>query len=515
MYPGSFAETMGDKPAVIMAESGRIVTYGELNDQSIRLARVYRGAGLVRGDRVAILMDNDARYLTACWAARRVGMYNVPINAHLTIPEMAYILENSGAKALIANGGCGELAIELRRGAPELPVALALDTPLEGFADFDEAIAAEPGGPLEDETEGDDIIYTSGTTGRPKGGMRPLKGTHPARGLDPMGQVLMNMFHFNEETMYLMPGAPLYHAAPLRFTMLITRVGGTNVIMEQFDPEGALAAIEKHRIKHTQWVPTMFVRMLRLPSIVRSRYDLSSHELSLQSAAPCPLWAKKKMIEWWGPILLEYYGASEGGGVTMISAEEWLKHPGSVGRATTGKFHILDDDGTEVRHGEIGVIYAEDALPIEYLGDPEKTKTAYSKEGWATVGDMGYLDEEGYLYLVDRKHNMIISGGVNIYPQEAEDVLLQHPKVDDLAVIGVPNEEFGEEVKAVVRPIDPDEAGDALAEELMRYCRNRLAHYKCPRSVDFVDELPRAPSGKLYKRRLRDRYWEGRASWLV
>jgi acyl-CoA synthetase (AMP-forming)/AMP-acid ligase II len=515
MYPGTFAEITPEKAAVIVAETGQIVTYRQLNDESIQLARLFRTAGLKTGDRVAVLMDNDPRYLNVIWAARRTGMYNVPINWHLTLPEMAYVIENSGAKALITNSACGGMAMELLKSLPNLFVTLALDAAVEGFDDYDEAIGAHSADPLEGETEGDDIIYTSGTTGRPKGGMRPLKGTHPGTDMDPMGRVLSDMFGFDEDTRYLMPGAPLYHAAPLRFTMVITRSGGTNVVMKNFDAEAALAAIETHQIGHSQWVPTMFVRLLRLDSEVRRSYDLSSHIAALHAAAPCPAWAKEQMIDWWGPILLEYYGASEGGGVTMISSQEWQKHRGSVGRPIVGKLHIVDNKGRECPTGETGVVYAENALPIEYLGDTEKTAGVRTTEGWETVGDMGYLDCDGYLYLTDRKNNMIISGGVNIYPQEAEDALSQHPKVADIAVIGIPNDEFGEEVKGVVQLVDPSDASEETSEELLDYCRQKLAHYKCPRTIDFIDELPRAPSGKLYKRRIQDPFWVGHASRVV
>jgi acyl-CoA synthetase (AMP-forming)/AMP-acid ligase II len=505
------AEAFPDRPAVQMAGSGRTVTYRALYDESTRLAHALRAAGLRPGDRIAVLMDNDPRYLTMCWAARRIGLYYVPINWHLTPAEMAYILENSEARALIANGVNDGAAAALRRANTSLSLALSVDASLEGFDDVDEVMRAQPAEPLEDETRGDDIIYTSGTTGRPKGGLRPLSGQHP-RVLDNVGGMVHKIYGFDDTTRYLTPGAPLYHAAPLRFSIAVTHLGGTNILMERFDAEGALAAIERHGVTHSQWVPTMFVRLLRLPAEVRDRYDLSSQRLVLHAAAPCPIWAKEQMIEWWGPIITEYYGASDGGGTTKITSEEWLTHRGSVGRAFGSVLHILDEDGEELPPGEPGGIYAENGIPVAYLNDPDKTAQAHSKHGWATVGDVGYLDEEGYLYLTDRSHNLIISGGVNIYPQETENVLSEHPAVADVAVIGVPNEEFGEEVKAVVQLADPAAASDVLVDELMRFCAERLARYKCPRSIDFTDDLPRAPSGKLYKRRLRDRYWGAAAA---
>lgn len=511
MYPGTHATHQPDKAAVIMAGTGRIVTYAEIDDESVRLARVFRAAGLRRGDRVAIVMDNDPRYLTVCWAAHRSGLVYVPVNWHLTSSEMRYIIDNCGAKALVANAACADVAAVLRAKCPSLQVALTLDAEVPGCEDLLSAIAAQPGPPLDAELEGGDMIYSSGTTGRPKGGTRPLTDAHPAD-LNPRLLAPFAQFGIDKDCRYLVPGAPLYHAAPLRFAMAVTRLGGSNVIMERFDAEAALAAIERHRVTTSQWVPTMFVRLLRLAPETRSRYDLSSQSAAVHAAAPCPKHVKEQMIEWWGPIIHEYYSASEGGGATFISAADWITHKGSVGKAFVGTFHILDETGNELPVGEAGIIHAENAVPVEYLNDPEKTKAAHSAQGWVTVGDMGYLDDEGYLYLTDRKDHMIISGGVNIYPQETEDRLIQHPLVADVAVIGIPNEEFGEEVKAVVELDDPSLASHELAIELVRFCHDALAAYKCPRSIDFEVKLPRAPSGKLYKRRLRDRYWEDHLS---
>ena len=515
MYPGTHAASTPDKPAVIQAESGRVVTYRELDEQSTQLARLLRAAGLQRGDRLAVLMDNDARYLTVCWAAQRSGLVYVPVNWHLTGPEAAYIVENCEAKALVVNAGVGELAREVRRSVPSLAVELAVDGGVDGFGDFDLAIAAFPTDPLDDELEGADMIYSSGTTGRPKGGKRPMPDFHPSTLPRMMLDGFYGLFGLDESSVYLSPGAPLYHGAPGRFSMAVTRYGGTNVIMQRFDPDEALAVIERYKVTHSQWVPTMFTRLLRLPDDVRQRYDLSSHEVAIHAAAPCSIALKEQMIEWWGPILQEYYGGSEGGVVTYADAEQWLQHRGTVGKPIAGVLHIVDDDGNELPPGQVGVVYSERGVPVEYFNEPEKTKNAHNAKGWVTIGDMGYVDADGYLYLTDRKDHMIISGGVNIYPQEAEAVLAAHPKVADVAVIGVPNEEFGEEVKAVVELVDPSEASDDLAAELIEYCKSQLSGYKCPRSVDFERELPRAPSGKLYKRRVRERYWAGHASQVV
>jgi acyl-CoA synthetase (AMP-forming)/AMP-acid ligase II len=515
-YPGDFALTSPDVPAVIMAGTGDVITYAQLDDESIRLARVLLRAGMTTGDRVAVLMDNDARYLTVAWAARRIGLYYVPINWHLTAPEVQYIIDNSGATGLIANSECAEIAERVRRDTPRLEVCISVGAPIDGFDDFAHVIASQAGTPLEHETEGDDIIYTSGTTGRPKGGLRPLSGRHPGE-LD-LATIPASIVEagIGPGTRFLSPGAPLYHAAPLRTAMATTRLGGTNVIMERFDAEAALAAIERHEIRVSQWVPTMFVRLLRLDEDTRRRYDLRSHQLALHGAAPCPPAVKEQMIAWWGPILLEYYGASEGGAATSITSEEWLQHRGSVGRPKVGTLHILDEAGAEVPIGTPGLVYSAGGRPVQYLDDPAKTAAAHSPQGWVTVGDVGYVDDDGYLYLTDRHDFMIISGGVNIYPQEAENLLIQHPKVADVAVIGVPNAEFGQEVKAVVQLVSPSDATDEVAADLLAFCRAGLARYKCPRTIAFIDQLPRTSAGKLYKHRLRELYGgDGSASAAI
>ena len=371
-------------------------------------------------------------------------------------------------------------------------------------------MAAQPATRIADEVAGNDMLYSSGTTGRPKGVKIPFL-REPIDAISPLLEVSRKVYGMDENTVYLSP-APLYHAAPLRFNMTVMRLGGTCVIMESFDPERYLALVQEHRITHTQLVPTMFVRMLKLPPEVRARYDVSSLRCAVHAAAPCPVPVKQQMIEWWGPILYEYYAGTEGNGLTLVTSPEWLERPGTVGRAVVGKLHICDDDGNELPPGEQGTIYFSDGRPFEYHNDPDKTAQATNRHGWTTLGDVGYVDEGGYLFLTDRKAFMIISGGVNIYPQEAENVLVMHPKVADVAVFGVPNEEFGEEVKAVVQPRDMRDATPEFAAELIAWCRERLAHIKCPKSIDFEEELPRAPTGKLYKRELRDRYWKDRST---
>jgi fatty-acyl-CoA synthase len=383
-----------------------------------------------------------------------------------------------------------------------------------GFRDWSAELSAQPATPIADEIAGFDMLYSSGTTGRPKGIKRgtadnPIDVPNPF-----LRKLCAEMCGMNADSIYLSP-APLYHAAPLRFNMMAITLGGTSVIMEQFDPEEFLRLVEKHKVTQSQLVPTMFVRMLKLPDSVRRGYDVSSLKGAIHAAAPCPVDVKAKMIDWWGPILIEYYAGSEGNGVTVSTSRQWLSHRGTVGRAVTGVLKILDDNDQELPAGQIGAVYFADAPVFSYHNDPEKTKRAYNDRGWSTLGDVGYLDEEGFLYLTDRKSYMIISGGVNVYPQETEDVLITHPEVADVAVFGVPNEEMGEEVKAVVQPHSMNRAGKALEAQLMVYCRQHLSPIKCPKSIDFEPELPRTPTGKLVKRHLRDRYWPKKETAVV
>ncbi|MDQ1375109.1 MAG: hypothetical protein QOJ09_2447, partial [Actinomycetota bacterium] len=378
---------------------------------------------------------------------------------------------------------------------------------------FEDSCDAMPAEPLAEETEGRDMLYSSGTTGRPKG----IKVNLPQAPLgtpDGVTVLAQMLYGFTPDTVYLSP-APMYHAAPLRFTMAVTRIGGTAVIMEHFDPVEYLRLVEQYKITATQVVPTMFVRMLKLPEEERTKFDVSSLQTVIHAAAPCPVPVKQQMIEWWGPVIFEYYAGTEGNGFVCCNSEEWMAHKGTVGKPLLGTIHIVGEDGEEVPQGEAGTIYFEGGSEFEYHNDPEKTKASRNDKGWSTLGDVGYLDADGFLYLTDRKAYMIITGGVNVYPQEAENVLTMHPKVLDVAVFGVPNEDFGEEVKAVVQPVDMADAGPALERELIAYCKERLADVKCPRTVDFEAELPRHPTGKLYKRLLKDRYWAGHSSNII
>jgi long-chain acyl-CoA synthetase len=505
VYPRVHAEKTPDKPAYVMAGSGEVVTYRQLDERSCQGAQLLHALGLRPGDHIAFCMENHPRFFEICWAAQRSGLYFTAISSRLTPPEVEYIVDDCEAKVFITSASQGALAAALAERCPGLVARFMVGGTAAGFASYEEALAAQPARPLAEEWEGAQMLYSSGTTGRPKGVKHPLPGK-PAGTPPPLLLAVMGLYQGNADSIYLSP-APLYHAAPLAFSMSFLRIGATVIVMEHFDAEPALAAIEKHRVTHSQWVPTMFVRMLKLPEAMRARYDLSSMKVAIHAAAPCPIPVKEQMIEWWGPVLYEYYAGTESNGFVQLNSEEWLAHKGSVGRPLTCELHICDDDGNELPPGEPGTVYMGGGGDFEYYKDPDKTAGSRHPKGWTTLGDVGYVDEDGYLYLTDRKHFMIISGGVNIYPQEAENVLITHPKVIDVAVFGVPNEEFGEEVKAVVQPRDMADATPELALELIDFCRERLSHIKCPKSVDFREELPRHPTGKLYKRLLKDEYW--------
>lgn len=506
MYPGAHAATHPDHPAVVMTGTDRVITYGQLDDSSAALASALRGLGLEKGDVVAMLSDNAAECFEIYWACMRSGLYITPVNRSLNADEIAYIVSDSGAKALIASAGVS-VAAKVRELSSQVQHAFAFGGEVAGYASYDELLASA-GERLSDQPRGSDMMYSSGTTGRPKGvkqAMLPIQVDQPG---DPITGLLGGPFKVGPQDVYLQP-APIYHAAPLKWSGAVHALGGTVVMMDKFDAEGALAAIEKYGVTVAQFVPTMFVRMLQLPEETRAKYKHDTLRLAVHAAAPCPPDVKQAMIDWWGPVVFEYYGSTEQNGITFVSSPEWLSKRGTVGKAMIGVVHICDEEGNELPAGEVGTVYFErETRPFEYHNDPAKTAEAThpKHESWTAVGDLGYLDEDGYLFLTDRKAFTIISGGVNIYPAEVEAVLTLHPAIYDVAVIGVPDDEMGQQVKAVVQLKDPSAASDELAQELIDYTRERIAHFKAPRSVDFTDEIPRLPTGKLVKRELEKRY---------
>ena len=510
MFPGQIASVAPDKPAIIMASTSQVITYKELDEAANRLSQLLFQHGLRPGDHIAICLENHPRYFEVIWGCHYAGLIYTACSSRLTSDELTYIINDCDAKAFITSKHKAEQAAEISDLIPNVELRLMLDGVIDNYDSYEEIVAQQSPLPLEDRVDGSDMLYSSGTTGRPKGvalnlGKNPLGSPN---GVTSLGQFL---FAMDDSTIYLSP-APLYHAAPLRWNLAVHRVGGTTIIMEHFDAEEYLQLIEKYNVTHSQTVPTMFVRLLKLPNEIRTRYKTASLTHIFHAAAPCPVDIKQQTIEWLGPIVHEYYAGSEGNGFVYCNSEQWLAHPGTVGQSLQGVIHILDDDGKELEIGQTGTIYFETNASFEYHNDPEKTKASKDSlgRGWSTLGDIGYLDQERYLYLTDRKAFMIIAGGVNIYPQEAENILVSHPDVIDVAVFGIPNDEFGEEVKAVVQPtVMPASPEDAkkLERILIEHCKASLASFKCPKSVDFRTELPRHPTGKLYKRLLKDEYW--------
>ena len=510
MFPGTFAATTPDKPAAIRPATGEQITYAELEARSAQLAHLLTDDwGLRAGDTIAVVSDNTLEMLEIYWGALRVGLYIAAINHHLTADESSYIISDCGARALFVSAPVAD-HVDVTPGAhPGVEHRVVFGGALEGFDDYRSLLEDKSTEPPADQPRGHDFLYSSGTTGRPKG----VRVDPPEGQIDEVPDnytpVFSFLYAFDADSVYLCP-APLYHAAPLRFCGVVNSVGGTVILMDRFDAEESLRLIQEYRVTHSQWVPTMFVRMLKLPEETRERYDVSSMTHAIHAAAPCPPEVKRRMIEWWGPVIHEYYSATEGMGITFINSQEALERPGSVGRdGLKGIAHICDEEGNELPTGEIGTIYwQQDEGTFTYHGDPEKTASVFHPEhpNWSTFGDVGYLDEDRFLYLTDRKAFTIISGGVNIYPQEIENALVLNPAVEDVAVIGIPDEEMGEKVHAVVVPT-ADRAGDpGLADELLDSLRGTISDFKIPRGVDFVDELPRTPTGKLVKRRIADKY---------
>ncbi|VAV89031.1 CoA ligase @ Long-chain fatty-acid-CoA ligase, Mycobacterial subgroup FadD4 [hydrothermal vent metagenome] len=511
MHPYLHAQENPDKPAIIMAASGELVTYGMLDARSNQIAHLYRSLGFQIGETVAICMENHPQFFSVTWGSQRSGMIQIAISSRLTPDEISYILEDSGTKILIGSKQMLPLMDELQKRNPDVRQYLFGSGDAR---DLETALADMPTTPIADQRAGTDMLYSSGTTGQPKGIRLPLPEVEAIDAPHALGVLGQMLFGFHKDCIYLSP-APLYHAAPLRWNMAVHALGGTSLIMEKFDPERALQLIEKYQADVGQWVPTHFVRMLKLPKEVRSKYDVSSIKSAVHAAAPVPIPIKEAMIDWWGPVLNEYYAGTEGNGFVYCNSESWLSHKGTVGQPINCTVHICDEDGTELPVGEEGQIYFEGGNKFEYHNDPEKTKAATHPEGWTSLGDVGKLDEDGFVYLTDRKSFMIISGGVNIYPQEIENALITHDKVADAAVIGAPDPDMGEKVVAVVQPADMSAAGDDLAQELEAFLRQSLSGVKIPRQIDFRAELPRHPTGKLYKRLLRDEYWGKEGSKII
>jgi len=512
MHPSIHAKTAPERAAYIMASTGEVISFGELEKRSNQGAQLFRRIGLKSGDVIAIMMENNARYFEIVWAAQRAGLYYTCISSKLTAGEAAYIVGDCAAKVLITSPAMAPVAGEL---APLLAgVKLYMvGQALAPYESFEVARALMPDSPIADQSAGLDMLYSSGTTGRPKG-VKPAMTGDPIDAPNALVVLPRAVFRFPEAAIYLSP-APLYHAAPLRWSMSVQRLGGTVVVMEKFDPEQCLALIDRYKVNCGQFVPTHFVRMLKLPQNVREKYDVSSMVSAVHAAAPCPIPVKEQMMAWWGPVIHEYYAGTEGNGFCYISPEDWLARKGSVGRAIIGELKICGENGEALPVRSEGVVYFANGPPLNYHNDAAKAAENTNQHGWTTLGDVGWVDEDGYLYLTDRKSFMIISGGVNIYPQEIENLLVTHPKIADVAVVGAPDEEMGEKVVAVVQPMDWADAGEALRDELMAYSRANLSHVKAPRSIDFMQELPRHATGKLYKRLIRDAYWGKTGSRIV
>ncbi|WP_311268029.1 AMP-binding protein [Sphingobium sp. WCS2017Hpa-17] len=496
-HPRRWAETQPDRPAVVYPSSGVTLSYGALDARANRCAHLLRARGLQRGDHFALLVENVPVFHELVWAGHNAGLYYTAISWRFHVEEIAFIIANCGARLVFHTEKQAALVDQLKARLPDI---CFIDVSDDSYA------AAYPATPIPDESRGSDMLYSSGSTGRPKG----IKQHLPDSGIDGLSKMFViyaDRYGWGEDTVYLMP-CPLYHSGPMRFAMAMQQIGATLIVMEAFEAEGALALADRYRVTHAHWVPTMLVRLLKLPAQVKALYDLSSVRIIVHGAAPIAPDVKRAAIDWFGPILEESYGGTEGNGLTMIGSADWLAHPGSVGRPFLGAIHILDDDGRDVSTGQVGTVWFSGGPGFAYHQDPDRTADAHDASGRSTLGDIGYVDAEGYLYLTDRRSNMAISGGVNIFPQEAENRLISHPAVADASVFAVPDEDMGELLHAVVQPLDPTADTDALASELSGWCRAALATIKCPRSWEFRDQLPRHDTGKIYARHLKD-------EWLV
>ena len=506
MHPVVHAKTQPEHIAITMSATGETVSYRQLNERSNQAAHLFRKHGLKRGDVVAFMLDNSGpEIFELAWGAQRSGLYFTCISTKLNAAEVTYIVEDSNARLLFGSASLADTLSVISANLTDIN-CYAIGGSIEGFSDYRSTVAELASTPIADESAGIDMLYSSGTTGKPKG-VKPALPDTPFDHVSPIDMLPKAVFGLEDGSIYLSP-APLYHAAPLRWCMSVQRLGGNTIIMENFDAENCLRLIEHYTVESVQFVPTHFVRMLKLPQETREHYELSSLKTVLHAAAPCPIAVKEQMLEWFGPIIYEYYSGTENPGFCAISAQDWLSHKGSVGRAIMGTLRICDENGDPVPIGSEGGVYFEGGNPISYHNAPEKIAESTNKHGWGTLGDVGWVDEDGFLYLTDRKSFMIISGGVNIYPQEIENLLVGHPEVLDAAVIGGPDPDFGERVIAVVQPMDMAASGDRLKEDIMAFLRSQLSTIKLPKQIDFRDEIPRHPNGKLYKRLLRDAYWE-------
>jgi acyl-CoA synthetase (AMP-forming)/AMP-acid ligase II len=513
-HPRHHAGADPERLALVIADTGESVSYGQLMQGSARSARLLEALGCAQGDTICLLSKNNPTFLEICWGAKDSGLHYACVSTQLNADDAAYIVANSDARVFIASYTMAELAGQIAAKLAGNVRLLMFGGTIDGFESYEAYRDQQSDQALPDRIRGASMLYSSGTTGRPKGVRTALLDVPPT--VPPLRhRLIADFFGFDSTTVFINPG-PFYHAAPLRMMMAVQRLGGTAVGFSHFDPETVLEGIQRYRGTHGFFVPTMFVRMLQLEEPLRQKFDLSSMRCAIHGAAPCFVPVKEAMMAWWGPVLYEVYGGTEGVGHTFIGPQEWLRKKGSVGKAASGcTIRIVDEQNREVPANTPGLVYLGNGRQFEYYKDEEKTAQAMDAEGLATMGDIGYLDDDGYLFLTDRQAHMIISGGVNIYPQEAEAVLIEHPGIEDVAVIGVPNPEFGEEVKAVVVPARADCDPDILAAEIIRYCRKRLSAIKCPRTVDFVSELPRSDAGKLLKRLIRAPYWEGRDSAIV
>lgn len=500
-HPRRWAQDDPDRIAVVHPRSGEVITYHELDARANRCGHLLRARGLRRGDHFAMLVENVPVFHELVWAGHNCGLYYTAISWRFRTDEIAFILENCGARLLFHSAQQAGLARSLAKRLPQVEL-IDVSDPDYG--------ASYPDTPVSDESRGSDMLYSSGSTGLPKGIKQVLPDTS-VDGLSAMFRIYTDRYGWGEDTVYLMP-CPLYHSGPLRFSMAMQQVGAKLVVMDRFDAEEALALVERHRVTHAHWVPTMLVRLLKLPAEVRARYDVSSLRIVVHGAAPIAVDVKRAAIDWLGPILEESYGGTEGNGLTMITSREWLDHPGSVGRPFLGQVHILDDAGQELPPGEVGTIWFSGGPGFAYHQDPARTADAIDAAGRSTLGDIGYLDGDGYLYLTDRRGNMVISGGVNVFPQEAENRLISHPEVADASVFGIPEADMGEVLHAVVQPLDPAADTTELEMKLAVWCREALASIKCPRSWEFRATLPRHDTGKIYARHLKEEWFARNAA---